>query len=95
MKTILYIPCIFLSVAVFSHNLPYDYYTLLRIVVAGISIYAALFLFKRDGFDFWILLGIALLYNPLIPVHLSRELWIPIDVIVGGYLCVTAYKVEI
>ena len=26
---------------------------------------------------------------------LSRELWLPIDVIVGVYFCVTAYKAEI
>ena len=89
-KKILYIPAILLFIAIFS--LPYGYYTLLRLAVTGISIYAAFFLFERDSINFWAFLGIALLFNPLIPIHLSREVWFPIDIIVGVYFAVTAYR---
>ena len=89
-KKILYIPAILLFIAIFG--LPYGYYTLLRLVVTGISVYAAFFLFERDGVNFWAFLGIALLFNPLIPVYLSREVWFPINVIVGVYFAVTAYR---
>ncbi|WP_415390296.1 DUF6804 family protein [Porticoccus sp. Uisw_050_02] len=89
-KKILYIPAILLFIAIFG--LPYGYYTLLRLVVTGISIYAAFFLFERDSFNFWAFLGIALLFNPLIPVHLSREVWFPINIIVGVYFTITAYR---
>jgi len=38
------------------------------------------------------MLGIAALFNPLIPVHLSKEIWLPIDVLVGIYFSRLAYK---
>ena len=89
-KKILYIPAILLFIAIFS--LPYGYYTLLRLVVTGISIYAAFFLLERDSISFWALLGIAVLFNPFIPIYLSREIWFPINIIVGVYFAITAYR---
>ena len=64
--------------------LPYGYYTLLRIVVCGAAALLAFNDFKRFGsVSFWVLLmgGIALLFNPIIPIHLSREVWAPINIL--------------
>jgi hypothetical protein len=36
----------------------------------------------------WLAIGIALLFNPLIPVHLHKADWEPIDIAVG--LCYAA-----
>jgi hypothetical protein len=87
---ILYIPAILLFLAFLE--LPYGYYTLLRLVVTGVSLYAAFGLLEKGSVNFWVMLAIAVLFNPLIPVHLSKEIWIPIDIIVGIYFAVTANK---
>ena len=87
---ILYIPAILLFLAFLE--LPYGYYTLLRLVVTGVSLYAAFGLLEKGSVNFWVMLAIAVLFNPLIPVHLSKEIWIPIDIIVGIYFA--AYKIN-
>lgn len=67
-------------------SLPYGYYTLLRIVVfvsGGIIAYMAA---QRPATLPWAFAFglVALLFNPIIPVHLSREIWQPIDVAVAA-----------
>lgn len=64
----------------------------MRLVVAGLSLYAAFNHSNKDENQFWILLGIAVLFNPLIPIHLSRAAWMPIDIITGGYFIFLAKK---
>ena len=64
--------------------LPYGYYTLLRIVVCGAAAYLAFHEYGvRESVTAWAIgLGfLSVLFNPLIPVHLSREVWAPIDVV--------------
>lgn len=63
--------------------LPYGFYTFLRLVVFG----GAGFLAYREwtvsgAVSVWMaaFVVLALLFNPLIPVHLNREAWAPIDV---------------
>jgi hypothetical protein len=41
------------------------------------------------------LVVVALLFNPLIPVHFSREVWFPIDLAVGVYLLVVRRRVGV
>lgn len=61
---------------------PYGYYQLLRLVVCGISVYVAFIAYNwHKIWATWLFGFIAVLFNPLIPIHLSRELWQPIDVI--------------
>ncbi len=61
---------------------PYGYYQLLRFVVCPVSGYVAFVAYKWQKLWATCLFGIvAVLFNPLIPVHLSRELWQPIDLI--------------
>lgn len=64
--------------------LPYGFYTFVRLVVSIASIFAAIELKNEENF-IWVLFGaVALLFNPIVPVHLDRGLWFPIDLIVGG-----------
>lgn len=60
--------------------LPYGYYQMLRWVVGGIAIYMA---YKSYSWEkrwaTWIFGIIAVLFNPIIPIHLTREIWQPID----------------
>lgn len=60
---------------------PYGYYILLRWVVCAVSAYTALLLSEADKKGWaWCFGIIAVLFNPLIPVHLNRALWALIDI---------------
>ena len=67
--------------------LPYGYYTLLRLVVCGTSGLIVYLRVRKNGrVDGWaVAFGVvALLFNPLIPVFLNREIWMVIDLVVAG-----------
>lgn len=73
-------------------DLPYGYYTLLRIVVtavAGYGIYT--FVQKNIRITILIFSGIAVIFNPLIPVHLEKETWQVINVVVGTFFLISLY----
>ena len=76
---VIYCTAVLLAVAVLP--LPYGYYQLLRLVATGVFVWAAVVGFRRGsagyGFAFAVL---ALLFNPVIPVYLSKALWAPIDI---------------
>lgn len=62
--------------------LPYGYYQLLRFTVCSIGGYVAFKAYEWDKiWATWAFGIIAVLFNPLIPIHLPRELWQPIDLI--------------
>jgi len=75
---------------------PYGYYTLLRLVVTGAGIFAA-FMAYGMGKNVWtyILGGIALLFNPLIPVHLDKETWGVIDLVVAIAFFVSIWCIRV
>ncbi len=57
---------------------PYGYYTFLRLAVFSLAAWFAYEQWKLDdAVSKWVVaLGVlALLYNPLLPIHLSREIW--------------------
>lgn len=63
-------------------ELPYGYYTLLRLVTcgaAGFAIYC--FYSSQYRWAIWVFGVITLLFNPVIPVHLSRQTWQLLDVL--------------
>jgi hypothetical protein len=59
---------------------PYGYYTLLRLVVCGAGAYTAFLMYewRRTGLA-WLFGFIAVVFNPVVTVHLSRDLWQVID----------------
>jgi hypothetical protein len=69
--------------------LPIDAYHIIRLVVCGTCIFAAYEYTKisnhNKGINILILV-VALIYNPIIPFYLSRDLWIAIDIIAGVFL---------
>ena len=76
------IPCIVAAVALLAAlgDWPYGYYQLLRFVVCGVSVYVAVVAYGfKSLWATWLFGGIAVLFNPLAPIHLSRALWQPID----------------
>lgn len=63
---------------------PYGYYTLLRLVVCGTSTYVAIKAKEtKQNFWMWGMGFIAVLFNPLIPIHLDKGLWTIIDLVVA------------
>ena len=60
---------------------PYSYYLLLRIVLCGICAFLA-FRALKIGNDKWVwILGVtAVIYNPIIPIHLTRETWSAVNI---------------
>lgn len=55
---------------------PYDYYTILRWIACGVAAFTAYqaFEIKRIGWIF-VFAVVALLFNPLVPLHLRRGTW--------------------
>lgn len=65
---------------------PYVYYQLLRLVVATTAGYIAFLKYRKNeeiSVIVIIFAFIALLFNPITPVHLTKELWVPIDLAVA------------
>jgi hypothetical protein len=60
--------------------LPYGYYQFMRWVVCGIAVYIAVIAYRWDSkWATWVFGAVAVLFNPIFPVHLSRDIWLPID----------------
>ena len=74
---------------------PYGYYQLLRFMVCGAGVFVAYTAFtQKKIWAVWLFGFIALLFNPLIPVHLSREMWVFIDIAVGIFYLILLYKMK-
>ena len=66
---------------------PYGYYTLLRWVVCLTTGYLAYENYRNGQRSFSLAFGaVALILNPIVPVHLSKSEWGPIDLAVAGFL---------
>jgi predicted branched-subunit amino acid permease len=74
------VPSVMLIVAL--AKLPYDYYTLLRLVVTICALVIAAEIYRREAISIWLCVfaALALLFNPVFPVHLTRAIWAPIDI---------------
>ncbi|TFB08818.1 hypothetical protein E3V08_02465 [Candidatus Atribacteria bacterium MT.SAG.1] len=61
---------------------PYGYYTLLRWITCIASTLVIFQAFEKNiDWAKVVFIVIAILFNPLAPIHLSRSTWIPIDII--------------
>ena len=84
-----------LLVAVFL-KLPYGYYQLTRWIVCGTAAY-----FAYQGYEnkkpywLWPLVVIALLFNPISPVHFIRGTWQVIDFIVAIIFGILFFKKQL
>ena len=79
--------------------LPYGYFVLLRIVVCLSALYFAWYSYEINKPAWmWGMGFIALVFNPIIPLHFGREIWVVIDIIgaiiFGIYLIKTSKRVK-
>jgi hypothetical protein len=58
--------------------LPSAYFEVLRCAVCGAACYGAFKLKTRHGW-LWAMVGVAVLFNPIVPARLSREAWQVVD----------------
>jgi hypothetical protein len=70
-----------LLIAVFG-DMPYDFFELLRVLVFVTSLIVMAALWKAKIVSGWIWLtgSVAILYNPLMTIHLHRDTWVWINV---------------
>jgi hypothetical protein len=90
------VPIVFLVAALAP--LPYGYYTFLRIIVCGAAIFLAWVSWENaDQIIHWTVFFalIAVLFNPLIPIYLSREMWAPIDLVVAAIFGLHFWKIRV
>ncbi len=89
MKILYFLPPLLL-LGSFADGLPYSYFQILRWIVAGFAIYYTWFLNKRIErlsetekkyhiIMGYIFAGIAIVFNPIAPIHFERTTWLVID----------------
>jgi hypothetical protein len=75
---------------------PYGYYTLLRWVCCGVFAYLAFQAFDNKRQEWVWVLGIAAgIYNPIMPVHLTRELWVVVNVVTIGIAVWSVFAIKV
>jgi len=74
---------------------PYGYYTLLRLLVCGTGGYIAYFSFKEEKrFIGFVSILVTLLFNPIIPIYLSKDAWVVIDLITVVFFAITIFALR-
>ena len=74
---------------------PYGYYVLLRWVVSISAVFLIWVAYDLKK-TFWVVLMgmVAILFNPLIPIYLDKEIWIVIDLIIAVLFLVSIFKIK-
>ena len=83
MRQLWAIPVIVMAIGLMP--MPYGYYNLVRFIVCGTAIYFAHSSFVKNENSFvWIFGALAILYNPILPIHLyEKEIWTVVNIITG------------
>ncbi len=74
----------------------YGFFTILRFVVFSSTAYVAYLAYEeqKEGWV-WFMGAIAVLFNPFIPIYLTREVWVVIDGLVGFFLFSSIYLLNL
>ncbi len=84
-----------LLLAIPSGVWPYGYYILLRWVVTGAALFVLWASYELEKKAWiWIMGAVALLFNPIAPIHLNKETWVAIDFIVAGLFLISIFKIK-
>ena len=75
--------------------MPYGYYFLSRLVVCICAIFFLSQLYKlHERTSVFIFVGIAILYNPLFPIHLGdKSIWIVVNIITAIFFLINKNKI--
>jgi hypothetical protein len=73
----------------------YRFSLLLRWVVSGGAALLALVAHDQDASGWmWVMVGILILFNPLVPLHLRRDTWRVLDLLAAGIFVGAAFKLQ-
>ncbi len=85
------LPSIFLLLAILD-GLPYGFFSLLRLIVFFTNAYLAwLALKSKNLFWVWVYGLIVIVFNPIIPVHFGRDIWIIVDIFTAFLLIISIF----
>ena len=90
------VPCLIAAAMAFTAiaDLPYGYYMLMRLVVCATAVYVIVIAAKsRQMWAVWLYAILGLLFNPLMPVHLTKGIWQPLDFLAATALVIAAFAV--
>lgn len=73
--------CLSAVFVVVAHPSEYGFYTLSRLLVTVAAAATAFLVWEKQQGLGMVLVGLAVLFNPFIKVHLGRELWVVADII--------------
>lgn len=64
--------------------LPSGYYIFLRWAVTLVAVYVAYALSEAKDNKFWLFVGIAILFNPIVPIYSTKSFWVVADLASAG-----------
>ncbi len=74
---------------------PYVYYGALRIITCLVAVFIAVFAHHQKRIVVtWLFGFVAVLFNPVVPVHLTREIWVPVDLVTAALIVLGAFIVR-
>lgn len=74
---------------------PYSYYQIMRWVIAGVTGYSAYLSYQQNKIaSTWIFGIIAILFNPIAPIHLDKETWSVINIVTAAIILISIFKVK-
>jgi len=73
---------------------PIGFYTLLRIAVAGSALFLVSLLWERHRLVGGLLIAVAVLFNPIFPVWLNKEIWTVLNIGTAVIFLTAAWKVQ-
>lgn len=92
---ILGITALFLFAALID-GWPYGFFTLLRFIVFTATAYVSWMAYEQQKEKWvWVFGFLAVLFNPFIVIHLNRELWSLIDLIVGVFMIISVFALKL
>lgn len=75
---------------------PYGYYILLRWVCCAVFAYLAFQASASKQRDWvWVLGVTAAIYNPIVPVHLTREIWSVVNVVIMAIAIASMFAIKV
>ena len=71
------------------------FWKFLEIITCAVSVVVAVFSYHAERmWAVWLLGFVAVLFNPLVPIHLTREIWVVIDMIVATFFAVSVFLLK-
>lgn len=73
----------------------YAYYQVLRIVVCLVAVFGSYTAYNNDQVTWgWVLAFVAIIFNPIAPIHLEKDAWVILDVVAALVLFIASQKLK-